>query len=77
VHTRHRTQDKDKQNTTQKSKIMSNRDPTVCSLTTEEAEAVNIQAEEERALKKIRDHNMKKCKSLQMLKVNTMVCFIL
>ena len=41
---------------------------------TEEAEAVNLQAEEERALKKIRDHNMKKCKSLQMLKVNTMVC---
>lgn len=41
---------------------------------TEEAEAVNLQAEEERALKKIRDHNMKKCKSLQMLKVNTMKC---
>lgn len=39
----------------------------------EEAEAVNLQVEEEAALKQIREQNNKKCKSLQRLKGNTVV----
>lgn len=40
---------------------------------TEEAEAVNLQTEEESALKEIRGYNKKKCTSLQKLKDYTRV----
>ncbi|OWF46168.1 Structural maintenance of chromosomes protein 5 [Mizuhopecten yessoensis] len=58
----------------QKKKLLSQIENKKQRIKTEEAEAINLQAEKERTKKKTRDINIKKCKSLQLMKGNTQKC---
>lgn len=57
-----------------KKRLQSQIESKIQRMRTEEAEAVNLQVEEDAALSQIKEQNNKKCKSLQRLKGNTVKC---
>ncbi|XP_069138158.1 structural maintenance of chromosomes protein 5-like [Argopecten irradians] len=58
----------------QRKKLLSQIENKKQRIRTEEAEAINLQAEKERTMRKTRDINIKKCRFLQSMKENTQKC---